>query len=958
MNVTTGMQFCGFTVKRVRTVKELHAEFVEMTHDKTGAELCWMNNKVQNKLFSVAFKTLPEDSTGVFHILEHSVFCGSEKYPVKDPFVDLLKSSMNTFLNAMTFSDKTVYPVSSRNERDFLNLTSVYLDAVFTPSLTENPNVFFQEGIHTEINNGIPSYKGVVFNEMKGAVSGVNDRIEQGMNKLLFPDSCYRFHSGGDPAVIPNLTYEQYSKTYRRFYHPSNAYFFLDGDIPVEETLSMINSYLEKYDKNDEEFEILMQSPVSNKGTGYYETNEEENDERKAIFSFGKIIGTWENKTRLIAAKILCDVLADSNESPLTRAVLSSGLADDVEMAVVDGIAQPYIITIVKNINDSNSSKLCELMNHTVKKLIADGIDKKSILASINRMYFNTKQIQEPQGLYRALSSYTSWLYGGDPLLYLLYDDTIRELREMAENGGFEDLLQELIVDENGICTLHMLPSKTLGDEERQAEEERLYKELSLLSDDEKDALNLQNETLLEWQQTPDSPQAVASLPRLPLSCVSDIPELIKTEERLEDGVLVLRHPIQTQGIVYLSMYFPLTDYSISDLTKLSLLPELFGELPTEKYSVTELQNHIKTYIGTLSFEIRAFGKDNQTETCTPYFIVRAGVLEENFSTAKSIIIEMLTKIKFDPIDIIRQIVVQTDDELRRMAIENGHSLGLAAVDAHYTAKAAVNEAVSGYTFLNYLHNFAKHFDSLAEEFVSLMNRMKAETICKAGLTVSVTALGDVKIDDMLAAFPEGRKAPERAVYETSLPMRMGIRIPGQISYAVKGYHLSACGKRTTGSLWVASNIVSLCYLWNVVRVQGGAYGAEFPVGRDGSIMCYSYRDPSPSNSLKVYDSISDFIREFCRCEEDLDGFIISAVAGTDPLCTPEALGVAADEFYFSGVTDADRIETRRQMLSVDKDLLAAWCSAMEKMAEEGAVCVVGNDTALCECDHLTVYEL
>ena len=479
MNITTKTKISGFTVNRVRKNDELNGTLYEMSHDKTGAELCWLDNGEQNKLFSVAFKTLPEDSTGVFHILEHSVLCGSEKYPVKEPFVELLKSSMNTFLNAMTYPDKTVYPISSRNEKDFLNLTSVYLDAAFAPKILENPNIFYQEGIHIEYDAENPVYKGVVFNEMKGAMSGVDDRIEQGINQLLFPDNCYRFNSGGDPAVIPDLTYEQFVETYNRFYHPSNARFFLDGDVPLEKTLEMINSYLEKYEKSSNLPVLAMQKPVADEGTAYYEIAAEENSEKKAVLAFGKIIGTFKDKEKVFAAKVLCDVLADSNESPLKRAVLSSGIAEDMEMFVMDGIAQPYLLIIARNMKHSDSVNLCDIINKTAHQLVKDGLDKKSVLASINRFAFHSKQVSEPQGLYRATSALSSWLYGGDPMLYLEYDEAIEALKKMAETDGFEKLLKELLLDDNGKAVLHMLPSSTLGNEERKTEEKRIHAEIS-----------------------------------------------------------------------------------------------------------------------------------------------------------------------------------------------------------------------------------------------------------------------------------------------------------------------------------------------------------------------------------------------------------------------------------------------------------------------------------------------
>ncbi len=958
MNMTTGTKLYGFTVNRIRQIDELNSTLVEMVHNKTGAALCWLDNGEQNKLFSVAFKTLPEDSTGVFHILEHSVLCGSEKYPVKEPFVELMKSSMNTFLNAMTYFDKTLYPISSRNEKDFLNLTSVYLDAVFAPKITENPNIFYQEGIHLELNDESPVYKGVVFNEMKGAMSGVDDRIEQEINALLFPDNCYRFNSGGDPKVIPDLTYEKFVETYHRFYHPSNARFYLDGDIPIEKTLEMINSYLEKYEKENLLPDILMQKPVSNEGTSYYEIPSDENCEKKAVLSFGKIIGTWKDKTKLFAAKVLCDVLADSNDSPLKRAILSSGLADDVETVIIDGIAQPYLLIVVRNMNNSDSGKIRQLICDTAQKLVTDGIDKKSLIASINCLAFSSKQMSEPQGLYRATAALSSWLYGGDPILYLTYNDTVDALRKMAETDGFEKLLNELLLESNGMSVLHMLPSETLGNEERKAEEERIKNEISALTAEQKQELSVQNEKLALWQQTPDSTESVEMLPTLSLDEVSDTPEIVKTIESFENGVKMLYHPIQTNGIVYLTMYFPLTKFSLSELTQLTLLPSLFGEFPTENSSVTELQQKIKTYIGHLSFGIEAFAKDNQTEKCTPYFTVRAGILEENLSAAKVIISEVLTQSQFDDVDKIREIVMQTYEMSRQMATSNGHSLGAYAVGAHYSAKNAVDEAIYGYSSIKFLHNFADDFDKTVDRFISLVKKVKTEAVCKSNLTVSITSSENISVSDLLSALPNGNPSPETAEYKTVLPKRMGICIPAQIAFAVKGYHLTAGGKEINGSLRIASNIISLAYLWNIIRVQGGAYGTGFPVGRDGSIMCYSYRDPSPARSLQVYDALSDFICDFCESDEDLDKFIISAVAATEPLRTPSSEGAAADELWFSGVTDEERILMRRQMLSANRESLTQWCPLFEKMADEGTVCVLGHENALKECEDLEIYEL
>lgn len=959
MDLASDAKLHGFTVTRIREEKELNGRLVEMVHDKTGAGLCWVDNKELNKTFSVTFKTLPEDSTGVFHILEHSVLCGSDKYPVKEPFVDLLKSSMNTFLNAMTFPDKTMYPVSSRNKRDFLNLTSVYLDAVFAPALRHDPNIFRQEGIHTEFDeNGQPLYKGVVFNEMKGAMSALNDRIEYGFEDLLFPDNCYRFNSGGDPAVIPDLTYDQYVATYNSFYHPSNARFCLDGDIPVDETLEMINSYLDKYEKSPTEHEIVMQTPVSREGNGYYEIAEGEDNGKKTVLVLGKIIGSWNERDKILAAQVLCDVLADTNESTLKRAVLSSGLAEDFEMEILDGIAQPYLMMTARNISDSDSGKIRDLINKTVKEIISEGLDKKSLTASINRLAYSSKQLSEPQGVYRAMYIHCSWLYGGDPMMYLLYDNAISGLRKMSEGRGFEELLQDMLANDNELSALHMLASVSLGDELRDTEEKRLQSEVSVLSTEQKDEILKQLDSLNKWQTEPDTPEAVAKLPTLPLSEVSKLPEITKTRIKTGKGATILYHPVASHGIVYLSLYFPLTDLNLDELTKASVLPSLYGELPTRNYSTLELQQQIKTYIGSISFKLNVIGKADDKESCTPCLEVTAGILKENLAQGKALIAEILLNTEFDHPDKIREVVTQTDESVRQSAMSNGHTLGVSAVAAHYTAKDAVLEAVSGYSSLNYLHRFSKNFDELIGDFIALTKHIRSSALIRTGLFVSLTNTEEIDISDLIDLFPEGTALPEKAMYKTSLPLNMGIIIPSQVAYAVKGYHLSECDGKISGSIKVIDNILSLCYLWNAVRVQGGAYGAGMRVALGGRMFCYSYRDPSPARSLGIYDTMSDFIKDFCDGDEDLEKLIISAIGNSEPLRTPAGQGAAADDFWFTGITDDEQIRIRGEMLSTDRTGLLAQCGILDKLAENGAVCVVGHEGALKECGELELFEL
>lgn len=439
MNLNETAARHGFCVDRVRESEELHGQMVEMHHKKTGAQLVWVDNGEVNKTFCVAFKTLPEDSTGVFHILEHSVLCGSAKYPVREPFVELLKSSMYTFLNAMTFPDKTIYPVSSRNEQDFLNLAEVYLDAVFAPRILQDPNIFYQEGWHIELDeNGAPLYKGVVFNEMKGAMSDVDEQIYQKTLDVLFPANCYGWNSGGDPKHIPDLTYEQFLRMYRRYYHPSNARIFLDGAIPLDKVLTLAEEYLSRFDRLDEKHEIPMQKPFAAEAEQAYEIGAEEDTADKTMLTLAKIVAPWSDTVRVTATEILFDVLTGSNDAPLKKALLATGKCQDVGMSLDNAMAQPYMMLTLRNIADGSEQELRQMIRDTVQQLVKTGLDKEALTASINSSEFSARQPGEPSGLLRCIHALDAWLYGGDPMQPLLSEERYQKLREMAAGDGFD----------------------------------------------------------------------------------------------------------------------------------------------------------------------------------------------------------------------------------------------------------------------------------------------------------------------------------------------------------------------------------------------------------------------------------------------------------------------------------------------------------------------------------------
>lgn len=952
MNLKLSDVLCGFEVCRIRENKKLGGTLYEMVHKKTGAQLCYNDNGNENKLFSVAFKTTPEDSTGVFHILEHSVLCGSEKYPVKDPFLELMKSSMNTFLNAMTYPDKTVYPVSSRNEQDYLNLTSVYLDAVFAPKLLENPAIFMQEGCRIEKDeNGEYSYNGVVLSEMKGAMSDIGSIMEQETAALLFEDSCYKYNSGGSPDEIISLTYENFVSTYKRFYHPSNARFFLDGSVPLEKTLSMIDEYLDRFEKKEIKTDIPLQLPHKNEKTAFYESEGE--TENRDNICFSKILGKYDELLKITGARVLCAILASTNESPLKKEIISASLAENLEIEISDGIYQPFITLSLRNCDSGKLDIIKAKIRETVEKL---EIDEKDLVASLNKLEFDYRRTSEPQGLEHAISALDSWLYGGDPILFFELDKTYSELRSLIGSDFYKELLADIFSFDN-MSTLILKPDENFSLKAEQKENEKLEGVLSGLGEEGISTLEDNLAMLEEWQCSPESPETLALLPSLDISCLDKEPRPFITNETSEGNVRILRHPVETNGISYLSLYFPMTDFTFEEYSKLALITDLLNELPTENYSVTALQRELKTYIGSLTYDTAVFADEGDTESCTPCLCVSAGVLNENIRKAAQLISEMLLTSDFSVKETIKNIVIQVAQENREYIVSSGHSVGAGAVRAAYSSKCAFKEAVSGISFMSTVGKLAESFDEEYESLVSVFK--KAITfIGSDNMILSITSKDKINAQDIISAFPKGKKATEKVSLKSPLPEKTGVRIPAPVAYAVRGWHPLLSAVKPDGSLRVLSNIVSLACLWNEIRVLGGAYGAGMAGGNYDGLFCYTYRDPSPSRSLDVYGEIADFVTDFAKSGEDISSFIISTIASGNPLLTPDAEGLTADNFHLCGVNEEMRKKTYCEMVGTTSEDLLRWVGTLRDMSQKGAVCVIGGESLITECENLEIIDI
>lgn len=955
MKLSEGMKLHGFIIDRIRESEELHGRMVEMTHEKTGAQLVYLDNGEENKLFCASFKTLPEDSTGVFHILEHSVLCGSDKYPVREPFVELLKSSMNTFLNAMTFSDKTIYPVSSRNEQDFMNLTEVYLDAVFAPAILKNPNIFYQEGWHIELDeNGQPLYKGVVFNEMKGAMSDVDELIEQKTLDVLFPDNCYGFCSGGDPKNIPDLTYEQFLRMYHRYYHPSNARIYLDGAVPLDRVLTLIDSYLSRFDRLDEAHDIPIQKPFAVQAEQTYEISASESTEGKTMLTLAKIFASWTDRTRIAATAILFDVLMGSNEAPLKKALLSSGKCQDTSSSLGSDIAQPYMMLTMRCIQDGSEDELRQIIRDTVQALRKTGLDKDALTASINRSEYHARRFGEPAGLNRCIFSLNTWLYGGDPMLPLVQNERYAELRRMAEGDGFDRLMEELLLDESTMAVIRTVPSHTCGEALRKDEAERLAKRQASWTDADREALRVQNEKLAAWQQTPDTAEQLATLPMLSVKEISPEPVLIPAVESQVDSVRVITHALPTNGITTLTFYFALTDYTLPELSRLSVAAWLLDSLPTKRHDPLALNQAIKRDIGELMFGIGVMNRD--MSKATPVLCVTCSMLNANIDKACALVHEILTETCFDAQENIRTLLTQYNERYKKLVIGMGHMMAKFASSADMSAAAAVNNAVDGLGLIATLKELTEQFDAQYPAFKALCSRFSSDTIAKKRMTLSIASDSDVDVSAILSAYPEGTTVPAESAYTTDMPHRSACCIPAQISYTGMAYDYRLAGKAFDGAAKVAASILSYSYLWNLVRVQGGAYGVWLTINRFGGISASSFRDPSPARTLNVYRTLAKGLREFTEGDEQIDKYIISTVAHSEPLLSLDQQAKQSDMDCMTGVTAEDLRRERAEMLATDAAALLKWCDALDAMANDGGVCVVGFEDALNACadEHLT----
>ena len=938
----------GFLLVKKEHVASNGAELYTLRHEKTGAELLYFDRADENRTFAVSFKTLPEDDTGVFHILEHSVLNGSRKYPVKEPFVSLLQSSMQTFLNALTFSDKTAFPVSSRNEQDLFNLMKVYLDAVFCPLIYERPEIFLQEGWHYEFDgpDAQPYYNGVVYSEMKGAYADVDRIIGDETDRLLFPDNSYGYSSGGRPEHIPELTYEKFVETHRRFYHPSNAKFVLDGHMDIDAVLAYIDGeYLSKYDYRAPDFDFVPQKPVTAERTVCYEA--QEGEEELAHMAISKILCTHDDVEKLYAAKILADYLTGSNEAPLKRAFLEEGLAQDVSVEVNDGVFQPTVAFLARNTAKEQFTEIRAFLPEAVRAILTEGLNREALLASLERFAFSCREIHEPYGVELAMNVLDGWLYGDDPLTHIDNGKVFDALRAKVDTAYFADLLTELFADPADKCYLYVLPSLTKGQDDAAQETARVAAAASGWSKAERSRIYAGFEKMQQWQQNQDTAEALATLPHLNLA---DVPETIRpleTEPCSLAGTQVLKIATNTNGIVYLNLYFDVSDLSCEDLQLLSLLASCIGELRTERFPADVLQAKIKAAIGTFGVRLELASARGDLNHCKPYLAVSAAMLRENVPAAAALLQELLTNGRYDETDRIYEIIQQNDYFLKQSLIAGGHVFAITKALSAFSAEGAYKELLEGEQFIRWFGTLAADFEENAAAYGERLQALADTVFVRSRLFAGFG--GDPEpaaLEALISSLPEGSiGAPAvRPVFDAD---DCTITIPGDVGYSALGHNLYALGGKFSGACAVLSSLMTFGYLWNMVRVQGGAYGTGMNVRTNGDIFCYSYRDPNLKATQAAYGGMADFLEDFLAQGMPLDDIIIGTVNTTDPLLDPSGVCELACIRRLKGTTPEMIAQIRREILHCTAEELQKLSGLLRAYLADGHFCAVGNAEAV-----------
>lgn len=944
-------------------VEDVQSDGFILRHKKSGARIAILSNNDDNKVFYIGFRTPPEDETGVPHIIEHTTLCGSKKFPVKDPFIELAKGSLNTFLNAMTYPDKTVYPVASCNDQDFKNLMDVYLDAVFNPNITKYEEIFKQEGWHYELTGKDDELKinGVVYNEMKGAYSSPDEVLSSQIYRSLFPDNTYSKDSGGNPEYIPKLTYQAYLDFYHKYYHPSNSYIYLYGDMDVVERLEWLDKeYLSLYDYKKVNSEINKQPAFDEikNVEAQYSITMDDSQENKTYLSYNRVVGDTLDEMLYQAFDVLDYALVSSPGAPVKQALIDAGIGDDVYGSYDAGILQPVFSFVAKNANASQADEFESIIENTLKEVVKTGINKEALLAGINSSEFKFREAdfgQFPKGLLFGLNCLDSWLFDDmKPFIHLECLGTFAKLRKAVDTDYFEKLIQEYLLDNTHGSSVTVKPKRGLGNER----EEALAKELSdykaSLSDEEIKKLIEDTEHLKKYQEEPSSDE---DLRKLPMLTRADMKKNAMPFSNIEDELLdvkVVRHDIESNGIDYISFLFDAGDFAQSELGYLGFFTNALGLVNTEKYSYTDLANATNIYTGGISTGTASHPDIKDRNNFVFKFEVKLKVLEKNLDKALELMQQMLLASDFSDTKRLGEIVAQIKARLQANLSSSGHLVAAMRSMSSFSRYALYQDELKGVAFYRSICRIEKELSespkSVSDKLAAIAKKLFARNRMLISFTGNNEAYGNAKpsLEKVIAGFDKMSAVGNQAEVHFNTAKEAFIDA-SQIQYVAKTGDFICEGYEYTGALRLLRIILSYDYLWINVRVKGGAYGCMNTFLRSGESYFVSYRDPNLSDTLDVYDRIPEYIKSFSPDERDMTKYIIGTFSALDTPMNPEAKGSRSLSAYLEGITYEQIQKERNEILNAQPEDIRRLADLVEAVLKKDSICVIGNENMIKE---------
>lgn len=944
-------------------VEDVQSDGFILRHKKSGARIAILSNNDDNKVFYIGFRTPPEDETGVPHIIEHTTLCGSKKFPVKDPFIELAKGSLNTFLNAMTYPDKTVYPVASCNDQDFKNLMDVYLDAVFNPNITKYEEIFKQEGWHYELTGKDDELKinGVVYNEMKGAYSSPDEVLSSQIYRSLFPDNTYSKDSGGNPEYIPKLTYEAYLDFYHKYYHPSNSYIYLYGDMDVVERLEWLDKeYLSLYDYKKVNSEINKQPAFDEikNVEAQYSITMDDSQENKTYLSYNRVVGDTLDEMLYQAFDVLDYALVSSPGAPVKQALIDAGIGDDVYGSYDAGILQPVFSFVAKNANASQADEFESIIENTLKEVVKTGINKEALLAGINSSEFKFREAdfgQFPKGLLFGLNCLDSWLFDDmKPFIHLECLGTFAKLRKAVDTDYFEKLIQEYLLDNTHGSSVTVKPKRGLGNER----EEALAKELSdykaSLSDEEIKKLIEDTEHLKKYQEEPSADE---DLRKLPMLTRADMKKNAMPFSNIEDELLdvkVVRHDIESNGIDYISFLFDAGDFAQSELGYLGFFTNALGLVSTEKYSYTDLANATNIYTGGISTGTASHPDIKDRNNFVFKLEVKLKVLEKNLDKALELMEQMLLSSDFTDTKRLGELVAQIKARLQANLSSSGHLVAAMRSMSSFSRYALYQDELKGIAFYRSICHIEKELSespkSVSDKLAAIAKKLFARNRMLISFTGNNEAYGNAKpsLEKVIAGFDKMSAIGNQAEVHFNTAKEAFIDA-SQIQYVAKTGDFICEGYEYTGALRLLRIILSYDYLWINVRVKGGAYGCMNTFLRSGESYFVSYRDPNLSDTLDVYDKIPEYIKSFSPDERDMTKYIIGTFSALDTPMNPEAKGSRSLSAYLEGITYEQIQKERNEILNAQPKDIRRLADLVEAVLKKDSICVIGNENMIKE---------